>query len=131
TEDDLEVMMGFFRVGREEGGSFDYGIEAVVQRVLTDPEFIYRAEIEPGDVPPGSPYQISDLELASRLSFFLWSSVPDAELVELATQERLHEPDVLREQVQRLLEDPRSEAFIKNFTGQWLNVRGMAASEPV
>ena len=77
----------------------------------------------------GSLYQISDLELASRLSFFLWSSIPDAELIELATQGRLHNPDVMQQQVQRMFADPRSDAFIENFTGQWLNVRGMAASE--
>ena len=77
--------MGFFQAGREEGGSFDYGIEAAVQRILADPEFIYRSEIEPARVAAGSPYGISDLELASRLSFFLWSSIPDEELIELAS----------------------------------------------
>lgn len=128
---DIDVLMGFFQVGREEGGNFDYGIEAVIQRILADPEFIYRSEIEPEGMLADSLYQISDLELASRLSFFLWSSIPDDELIQLATEEKLHEPDVLREQVQRMIDDPRSDQFIKNFTGQWLNVRGMAASEPV
>jgi hypothetical protein len=123
--------MGFFEDGREEGGSFDYGIEAVVQRILADPEFIYRREIEPPGVAPGSPYEISDLELAARLSFFLWSSIPDAELIELASQGRLRDADVLERQVARMIADPRSAAFIENFTGQWLNVRGMQASEPV
>ena len=85
-------MMDFFQTGRDEGGSFDYGIEAGVQRVLADPEFIYRSEIEPTDVAPGSPYRLSDLELASRLSFFLWSSIPDEELIELASEGRLHDP---------------------------------------
>jgi mono/diheme cytochrome c family protein len=131
TEADLQPMMDFFKAGREEGGSFDYGIEAVVQRVLADPEFIYRAEIEPADVPSGTPYRISDLELASRLSFFLWSSIPDDELIELGAKNRLHDRDVLEKQVKRMIADPRSEAFIDNFTGQWLNVRGMQASEPV
>jgi hypothetical protein len=124
-------MMAFFRAGREEGGSFDYGIEAVVQRVLADPEFIYRRELEPPALAPGSPYEISDLELASRLSFFLWSSIPDDELIELAAQNRLHEADVLERQVERMVADARSDAFVENFTGQWLNVRGMKASEPV
>lgn len=128
---DVDVIMGFFRDGREEGGNFDAGIEAAIQRLLADPEFIYRAEIEPTAVAAGSTYQISDLELASRLSFFLWSSVPDAELVQLASQNKLHEPRVLKEQVDRMIADPRSEAFVKNFTGQWLNLRGIAASEPV
>jgi hypothetical protein len=123
--------MKFFHAGREEGGSFDYGIEAVVQRVLADPEFIYRRELEPEGVAPGSPYAISDLELASRLSFFLWSSIPDEELIELASHGRLRDEKVLEQQVARMIADPRAEAFIENFTGQWLNVRGMQASEPV
>jgi hypothetical protein len=124
-------MMAFFEAGREEGGSFDYGIEAVVQRILADPEFIYRSEVEPADAAPGTPYRISDLELASRLSFFLWSSIPDEELIELAAQNRLHEPKVLEQQVGRMIADERANAFVENFTGQWLNVRGMQASEPV
>ncbi len=131
AEADVEEMMAFFEAGREEGGSFDYGIEAALQRILADPEFIYRRELEPTGAEPGSPYAISDLELASRLSFFLWSSIPDEELVELAAQGRLRDEDVLEQQVERMIADPRSEAFIENFTGQWLGVRGMQASEPV
>ena len=131
TKSDQDMMVGFFRSGREQGGKFDYGIEAVVQRVLADPEFIYRAEIESDKVAAGSPYPISDLELASRLSFFLWSSIPDSELVQLAKQNKLHDAKVLEKQVARMIADPRSQAFIENFTGQWLNVRGMAAKEPV
>ena len=131
TDSDIDLMMNFYLVGREEGGSFDYGIEAALQRVLADPEFIYRSEIEPVDIAEGSLYMLSDLELASRLSFFLWSSLPDGELVDLATQGRLHDEDVLQQQVQRMIADPRADAFIVNFTGQWLNVRGMAASEPI
>jgi hypothetical protein len=131
TEADISGMMAFFAAGREEGGNFDHGIEAVIQRILTDPEFFYRSEIEPADVAAGASYRISDLELASRLSFFLWSSIPDAELVQLGAAGQLHEPDVLGEQVMRMIADPRAAAFIENFTGQWLNVRGIAASEPV
>jgi hypothetical protein len=131
TGADLDVMMDFFAAGRAEGGHFDYGIEAALQRILVDPEFIYRSEIEPPDVPPGSVYRISDLELASRLSFFLWSSIPDQELIQLAAEDRLHEPGVLEQQVTRMIADPRSDAFVENFTGQWLNVRGIEASEPV
>jgi mono/diheme cytochrome c family protein len=131
TEADLEEMMAFFQAGRDEGGGFDYGIEAVVQRILADPEFIYRRELEPAGAAPGSAYAISDLELASRLSFFLWSSIPDEELIALASQGRLRDETVLERQVARMIADPRSEAFIENFTGQWLNVRGMQASEPV
>src|SRR5690606_20263627 len=88
NEDDIAVMMDFFRSGREEGGSFDSGIEAALQRILTDPEFIYRAEIEPNELMAGSPYRISDFELASRLSFFLWSSIPDEELIQVASSGR-------------------------------------------
>jgi mono/diheme cytochrome c family protein len=131
ADSDLDATMDFFRSGREQGGSFDYGIEAALQLVLADPEFIYRSEIEPEQVAAGTPYAISDLELASRLSFFLWSTIPDQELVQLASDNKLHEPRVLEEQVQRMIADPKSQAFIENFTGQWLNVRGMAASEPV
>jgi len=131
TESDVDKIMDFFYVGREEGGSFDYGVEGAIQRILADPEFIYRSEIEPAGVEPGQPYIIGDLELASRLSFFLWSSIPDQELIDLATQQKLHEPEFLEAQVQRMIADPRADQFITNFTGQWLNVRGMAASEPV
>ncbi|HEY0962912.1 MAG TPA: DUF1592 domain-containing protein [Pseudomonadales bacterium] len=131
NETDIEHVMTFFRSGREQGGTFDYGIEAALQVVLADPEFIYRAELEPEQVAPGELYAISDIELASRLSFFLWSSIPDAELVEVATANKLHEPEVLEQQVKRMLDDPRAKSFIENFTGQWLNVRGMAANEPV
>ncbi|HEY5667334.1 MAG TPA: DUF1592 domain-containing protein, partial [Gammaproteobacteria bacterium] len=131
TEADVDLMLEFFAVGRDEGDSFDFGIEAVVQRILADPEFIYRSEIEPEDLAPGEPYRISDLELASRLSFFLWSSIPDDELIEVAAAGRLSDSDVLRGQVERMIADPRSDAFIDNFTGQWLSVREIAASEPV
>jgi mono/diheme cytochrome c family protein len=131
TDADVETIMAFFDSGREQGGKFDYGIEAALQRILADPEFIYRSEIEPADVAPGAPYTISGLELASRLSFFLWSSIPDAELIELGADGRLNDPRVLEQQVARMLADPRADAFVENFTGQWLNVRGIAASEPV
>jgi hypothetical protein len=131
TDVDREDLLAFFRAGREEGGTFDYGIEAVVQRILADPEFIYRSELEPAQAAAGAAYEISDLELASRLSFFLWSSIPDEELVQLAAAGRLSDAGVLRQQVERMIADPRSSAFVENFTGQWLNVRGMRASEPV
>ncbi|MFM1886979.1 MAG: hypothetical protein RL026_2136 [Pseudomonadota bacterium] len=131
SDDDIAVLTRFYRDGRTQGGHFDSGIEAVIQRLLTDPEFIYRAEIEPAQAAPGTAYRISDLELASRLSFFLWSSIPDLELIKLAAANTLHDPQVLRQQVERMIADPRSQALVRNFTGQWLNVRGIAASEPV
>jgi hypothetical protein len=123
--------MGFFRDGREKDGSFDYGIQAAIQRILVDPEFIYRSEIESPEVASGALYAISDLELASRLSFFLWSSIPDQELIQVASQKKLHDPEILKGQVQRMLADPRSQAFVQNFTGQWLNVRALPSKEPI
>jgi hypothetical protein len=131
SDADVRVMTAFYRSTREQGGNFDSGIEAAIQRILTDPDFIYRAEIEPAKVAAGTAYRISDLELASRLSFFLWSSIPDLELIKLASANTLHEPRVLRQQVDRMIADPRSQALVQNFTGQWLNIRGIAASEPV
>ena len=131
SNDDMKLMTAFYRNGREKGGKFDAGIEAAIQRILTDPDFIYRAEIEPAKAAPGSAYRISDLELASRLSFFLWSSIPDLELIKLASANTLHTPAVLKQQVDRMIADPRSQALVQNFTGQWLNLRGIAASEPV
>jgi hypothetical protein len=130
SDADIKVMTAFYHSGREQDGTFDGGIEAVVQRILTDPDFIYRAEIEPARVAAGTPYQISDLELASRLSFFLWSSIPDKELIKVASANELHEPKILKQQVDRMIADPRSQALVQNFTGQWLNIRGIAASEP-
>jgi hypothetical protein len=131
TDADVEAMMKFFHAGREEGGRFDYGIEAALQRILVDPEFIYRSEVAPAKVAEGAAYKISDLELASRLSFFLWSSIPDQELIQIASKNKLHDAATLQAQVKRMLADPRSQAFVENFTGQWLNVRGLASKEPI
>ena len=127
--EDLGTLMGFYQAGRNDG-SFDAGIEAALQRILADPEFIYRGEPEP-TLAAGRTYRIGDVELASRLSFFLWSSIPDEELLTIATQGRLRNPGVLEQQVRRMIADPRSDSLVKNFTGQWLNVRGMQAKEPV
>jgi hypothetical protein len=129
--EDLAAVMQFYTSGRTEGGSFDDGIEAALQRILADPEFVYRGEPEPAGLAPGKSYRISDLALASRLSFFLWSSVPDDELIDLAVQGKLKDPAVVEKQVKRMLADPKSDALITNFTGQWLGVRSLAASEPV
>jgi len=131
TTSDVASLMDFYQAGRSDGGSFDDGIEAALQRVLADPEFVYRLEPEPAGLPAGKNYRISDLALASRLSFFLWSSVPDDELIDLAAKGRLKDPAVLEKQVRRMLADAKSSALIANFTGQWLNVRGLKSSEPV
>jgi len=131
TPNDLTTLMQFYKAGRGEGGSFDDGIEASLQRILADPEFVYREEAEPTTVAAGQTYRVNDLALASRLSFFLWSSVPDDELIDIAAQGKLKDPAVLDKQVKRMLSDPKSEALIANFTGQWLGVRSLKTSEPV
>src|SRR5579864_1538719 len=124
-------LMDFYQAGRSDGGSFEDGIEAVLQRVLADPEFVYRLEPEPAGLAASKSYRIRDLALASRLSFFLWSSVPDDQLIDLAAQGKLKDPAVLEKQVRRMLADPKADALIGNFTGQWLGVRSLKTSEPV
>ncbi len=131
TSADVTSLMSLYKAGRGDGGTFSDGIEAVVQRVLADPEFVYRQEPEPAGLAAGKTYHISDLALASRLSFFLWSSVPDDELIDLAAQGKLKDPVVMEKQVRRMLADPKSAALISNFTGQWLSVRSLKTSEPV
>jgi cytochrome c5 len=131
TPADQESLTKFYLGARNEGGSFDDGIEAALQRILADPEFVYRGEREPAGVAADKSYRISDLALASRLSFFLWSSIPDDTLIDLAAQGKLRDPAVLEKQVRRMLADPKSQALIANFTGQWLNVRSLKTSEPV
>src|SRR5262245_16628053 len=131
TPADMESLMDFYLAGRKEGGSLDQGIEAALQRILADTEFIYRGEAEPAGLTAGKSYRIGDLALASRLSFFLWSSIPDDELIDVAAQGRLKDPVVLEQQVRRMLKDPKSDALINNFSGQWLSVRSLKSSEPV
>jgi hypothetical protein len=131
TSSDLATLMDFYGSGRNEGGSFEDGIEVALQRILVDPEFVYRGESEPAGVAAGKSYRISDLALASRLSFFLWSSIPDDQLIDLASQGKLSDPAVLEKQVLRMLADPKSESMTVNFTGQWLGVRSLKTSEPV
>jgi hypothetical protein len=130
TSDDLSSLMDFYQSGRQES-DFDHGIETALSRILASPKFIYRMEVEPANVKPGQPYRISDIELASRLSFFLWSTRPDATLIDLASKGMLKDPVVLEAQVRRMLKDPRSEALSINFAGQWLNLRGMQAVGPL
>jgi len=130
TESDITTLITFYRLGRD-GADFDRGIEMALRRLLADPQFLYRRETEPAAVATGTPYRISDLDLASRLSFFLWSSIPDDELLALASKGRLREPAVLERQVKRMLADPRSEALVVNVAGQWLNLRGLQTQAPV
>jgi hypothetical protein len=130
TPADVETLLEFYRSG-SAGGDFEAGIDLALQRLLADPKFIYRIEHEPAELTAGEIYAVADLELASRLSFFLWSSIPDDELLTLAEQGRLHDPAVLAEQTKRMLADPRSEALTKNFAGQWLNLRALDGHVPV
>jgi hypothetical protein len=130
TENDLETLMGFYQLGRNGGGNFDMGIEAAIQRVLASPEFIFRFEPDPANVAPDKPYRISDLGLASRLSFFLWSTIPDDQLLAVATQGKLKDPVVLEQQVKRMLADPRAQTLVTNFAGQWLYLRNLKNVQP-
>jgi cytochrome c551/c552 len=129
TPQDTETLMSFYQQGRNDG-SFDTGIERALQRVLADPEFVFRKEAEPSKLSPGQSYRISDLELASRMSFFLWSSIPDDELIDTAAKNKLHEPEVLETEVRRMLADPRADRLVLNFTGQWLNLRALQTWAP-
>ena len=131
TESDIESLMGFYQRGRNEGGDFNHGVEMAIQAILMDPDFIFRKELEPDGVKAGQKYRITDVELANRLSFFLWSSIPDDTLLTLATQHKLSNPLILEQQVKRMLADPRSSQFVKNFGGQWFNVRGLEGRAPV
>jgi mono/diheme cytochrome c family protein len=128
AEPDLQRLMRFYESGRGNGG-FEAGVELAVQRILASPKFIFRVERDPEGAQPGGLHQISDLELSSRLSFFLWSSVPDDELLNLASQGKLRGAALDRE-VRRMLNDPRSEALITNFAGQWLHLRNLRNVQP-
>ncbi|MGA2882129.1 MAG: DUF1592 domain-containing protein [Bryobacteraceae bacterium] len=125
TPADVEAPLSFYKRARQGGGSFDDGIRAGVARVLSSPYFLYRIESDPAGAHAGVAHPVSDVELASRLSFFLWSSVPDEKLLDLAAAGRLREPEVLSAQVHRMLSDDRSDALVNNFTGQWLQLRNL------
>jgi hypothetical protein len=127
TEEDIETLMVFYESGRKKG-QFDDGIEMALRRVLASPEFMFRFEREPAR--PGDIYRLNDLEVASRLSFFLWSSIPDDELLKVATQGRLKDPAVLEQQVRRMLADARSKELVSNFAGQWLYLRNLPSIAP-
>ncbi len=129
TDDDTSMLLGFFNAGRAKG-DFDAGIEMAIRRILVSPDFLFRREADSPDTMPGEPHHVSDVELASRLSFFLWSSIPDDELLDVAERGQLRNPDALRTQVRRMLADRRSAALIDNFGGQWLYLRNMALVTP-
>ena len=128
---DMEDLLSEYQSGRNQGGDFESGIERALQAILADPEFVFRGEAVPAGVKPGQAYRISDLELASRLSFFLWSSPPDDQLITLASQGKLKEAAVVEQQTRRMLADTRSRALVTNFGGQWLQLRNLANSSPI
>jgi hypothetical protein len=133
TDADVKPLLAFFSQGRSEVGEagFDSGIEQALRRLLVSPEFLLRIERDPTDVATSEAYRVSDLELASRLSFFLWSSIPDDQLINLAAKRQLGIPSVLERQVRRMLADSRADAFVNNFAGQWLFLRNLTAAVPV
>jgi hypothetical protein len=129
TDADLQDVMPFYTAGRKDG-SFDRGIEQAVERLLVSPQFLFRIERDPSNIAPGTPFRVSDLELASRLSFFIWSSIPDDELLNVAIRGKLKDPAVLEHQVRRMLDDPRAESLVTNFAEQWLYIRDIDAKKP-
>lgn len=122
SDSEVKLLMTFYKAGAQDGG-FEGGVEEALQRILASPRFVFRIERDPADGP--RIHRISDLELASRLSFFLWSSIPDDELLNVATQGQLHDPATLEREVRRMLADPKAEALTANFAGQWLHLRNV------
>ncbi len=129
SDADVDLLMSFYQSGRKNG-NFEAGIENALSFLLTAPKFLFRAESDPAIVPSGGVYRVGDIELASRLSFFLWSSIPDDELLNLAAQGRLKDPAILDQQVKRMLADRKSDALVRNFAGQWLYLRNLQSSKP-
>jgi len=129
TDADLELLLNFYQKGRNKG-SFDAGIETSLRLILTDPKFLYRIESDPAGVAPNAIYHVTDLDLASRLSFFLWSSLPDDELLKVAGQGKLKDPAVLEQQVKRMLADPKAQALVTNFASEWLFLRNLQSVNP-
>ena len=129
TDRQLQTLLEFHAAGREKG-SFDAGIQLALERLLVDPNFLFRIERDAPHAAPGAPYRVSDLELASRLSFFLWSSIPDDELLEAAARGELRDPGVLERQVRRMLADARAATLVDGFAGQWLHVRNVRTVYP-
>ena len=124
TDQEVQTLLEFYRMGREDGGGFEAGIQFALERMLVSSSFLLRVYQDPEDAAPGDIYRLSDVELASRLSFFLWSSVPDERLLDRAESEQLADPRILEQEVQRMLADPRSEdAIVHDFATQWLNLR--------
>ena len=136
NEGDIEPLLAFYRDerdayrGERSAAGFEAGIRSAIERLLIDPEFLFRIERDPVGAAPGAPYRLPDLALASRLSFFLWSSIPDDELLDLAERGRLSDPGVVEDQVRRMLADARASALVDNFAGQWLSLRSVEGIAP-
>jgi hypothetical protein len=129
SDTDLETLLSFYQTARNKDG-FEAGIEMALRRILSDPQFVYRFERDPAGAPPDTAYRVSDLELASRLSFFLWSSIPDDELLDVAAHGKLHDHAMLERQVRRMLADPRADSLVSNFADQWLYLRNLRSVVP-
>ena len=129
TAQEVDELLTFYKEGRADA-SFDNGIELALRALLVSPQFLFRIERDPAGIPAHTPYRLSDLELASRLSFFLWSSIPDDPLLDAAIRGTLKQPRVLERHVRRMLADPRSEALVTSFAAQWLHLRNLTASNP-
>jgi hypothetical protein len=129
SDADVEPLIGIYEVGRKHGG-FEAGIKSALTRILTDPEFLFRFERDPAGATPNTVYRLNDLELASRLSFFLWSSIPDDELLALASRGRLREPGILQKELHRMLADSRSKALVQSFASEWLGLPKLRETVP-
>src|SRR5262245_35108984 len=129
SEADVDLLMTFYQSGRKSG-NFETGVENGLSFLLTAPKFLFRTESDPPNATPGGVYRVGDVELASRLSFFLWSSIPDDELLNLAAQGKLKDPVILDQQVERMLADRKSDALVRNFAGQWLYLRNLQSAKP-
>jgi len=127
---EVDDLMAFYEDAIDDGGNFDASIQSALRLILASPKFLFRAEPDPVRAAPGTIYRLGDLELASRLSFFLWSSIPDDELLTVAAQGKLKDPGTLDQQVRRMLADPRAEALVQNFAGQWLFLRNLQSHLP-
>ncbi len=130
TAADTAPLLAAYEAGRREGPGFEDGIRWAIEALLVSPKFLFRVERDPAGAAPGAPYRIDDLDLASRLSFFLWSSIPDDELVDLAARGELRDAGVRERQVRRMLDDPRGQALVENFAGQWLYLRNLRSVAP-
>ena len=130
NDDDVQTLLAFYKRGRQSG-TFDDGIRAALERVLVSPDFLFRIEADPASVAAGAKYRVSDVELASRLSFFLWSSIPDDTLLDLAISGKLHEPAILEQQVSRMFADlARASSLVENFFSDWLEIRNVWLLNP-